>query len=204
MEWSEIKPLPESKALLLVREYFSSHFLRCEYIDPRHLSGGIKSPDYKIFQAEEHLAYCEVKTPENQVNQQAGMYFWDTGFNKLRKFIHKAVKQFHDEDSNHSKPWIVVFTSNHPQLNYSSLLHCIRGSVVLGGTLIKDFRNKRFIKSSNKDLKSVDLFIWMQISYVSPKIYQVKFFLNDNSPFLFEVKRISEFLMPTIDDKIYS
>lgn len=192
MNWTTIKPLKEGPALTLVKKYFENACLKCEKIDERKNDNGKKSPDFKVIGQNRTVAYCEVKTPENVLNSETSMYHWDTTFYKLRKFIHKAVKQFKDYDSAYELPRIIAFTSNHPQLNWTSFQHNILGAVAFNGEILRDFNQKSFIADSNKDFLSIDLVMWLQVSHHTdnPEIYQVKYFLNPKSKFYTEVLKI--------------
>ena len=189
MDWKDIKPLKETETRTIVKEYFSNHGFSVLEINPKNLPQAKKSPDFVIKKGGDIKGYCEVKTPAHILNPITHLYHWDTTFYKLRKFLHKARKQFSDYDPNHKKPWIVVFTSNHPQLNWKSFADNVIGAIVFNGKILKDFRNKNFITESNKDLISIDLIIWLQVNYIDRrKVYQVRFFVNNDGSLIDEVK----------------
>lgn len=193
MDWKDIKPLKESQALLLVKEYIDSKGLSCKRIEVSDK----KSPDFEILQNEVVKAYCEVKTPEHNLNPLTNMYHWDTTFYKLRRFLHTAVKQFKSYDPNHEVPWMVTFTSNHPQLNWTNFMHNVIGAVQYNGQVLKDFRQEKFIKDSDKDLLSIDLIVWTQVNYITPKIFEIKFFINNDSSHKLDTEHLTELLKIT-------
>lgn len=188
MDWKDIKPLTEYEAISIVKSYFEKNSLVVERIDPKNLSSGKKAPDLSISKDNELIFFCEVKTPELKINPVTNMYHWDTTFYKLRRFIHTAVKQFKDIDPEHKYPWVVAFTSDHPQLNWTNFTHNVLGAVVYGGDVLRDFRDKAFVADSNKDLLSIDLFLWFQINYINrTNIVQLKRFINKDSKLLSKV-----------------
>lgn len=193
MELKDIKPLSESEARKIVKDYLISRGCAVDEIDTKTISEGKKSPDLVIKEGNKILAYCEIKTPAHNLNPQAGMYLWDTIFYKLRRFLHTAKKQFSDYDPDHEKPWIIIFTSNHPQLNWTNFAHNVIGAVAYNGQVIKDYRGKKFVADSNKDLLSIDMIIWFQVNYLDRNdVYQVKFFINKDRAYLELMKGLSE------------
>ncbi|MFZ5365708.1 MAG: hypothetical protein ACOZBZ_00260 [Patescibacteria group bacterium] len=145
------------------------------------------------------IFYCEVKTPEHKLNPVTRMYHWDTTFYKLRRFLHTAKKQFEDYDSGHEHSWVVAFTSNHPQLNWTNFVHNVIGAVAYNGKVIRDFRQRTFLKDSNKDLLSLEMILWLQVSYTDKRIYQMKNFINKDSKLIGKVLKISNLLTPDSD-----
>lgn len=202
MDWKDIKPLTEFEARLIVKNYFEKHGFSCKEIDTKNLPSGKKSPDFIVSRDNKLAFYCEVKTPEHKLNPATNMYHWDTTFYKLRRFLHTARKQFEDYDSKHKYPWVVVFTSNHPQLNWTNFTHNVIGAVAYNGTVIKDFRDKSFLQDSNKDLLSIEMIIWFQVSYTNKLIYQMRHFVNKQSQLLNVTEAISTSLTPYENDKI--
>jgi hypothetical protein len=197
MEWKDIKPLTEAEARRIVKDYLTSRGYVVNEIDTKTVPEGKKSPDLVIKEGNETLAYCEIKTPAHNLNPQTRMYHWDTTFYKLRRFLHTAKKQFSDYDPDHKKPWIIIFTSNHPQLNWTNFTHNVIGAVAYNRQVIKDYRGKGFVADSNKDLLSIDMIIWFQVNYLNREdVYQVKFFINKDRAYLELMKELSEKLKP--------
>ena len=197
MEWKDIKPLRESEARLIVKKYFIKHGFQVEEIDPSTLKEGKKSPDLIIKKNNKSVCYCEIKTPSLNLNPVTGLYQWNTIFYKLRRFIHTAYKQFFSFDPKHKEPWVIVFTSNHPQLNWTSFTNNVIGAVVFNGKVLKDFRSEKFLPKSNEELLSIDMIVWLQVSYLDrQEVYQVKFFINKDRPLIKEVEALSVALRP--------
>lgn len=203
MEWKDIKPLSEKEAREIVKNYLLSHGFVVDEIKPDDLPIGKKSPDFIIKEGGDITGYCEIKTPAFILNPITNLYQWDTTFYKLRRFLHTAKKQFDDYDPQHEKPWVIVFTSNHPQLNWTSFTHNVIGAVAFNGKVIRDFRDKKFLPESNKDLLSIDMIVWFQINYLDRrKVYQVKFFINKDRPLIDKVEKLSNRLKPEPESKI--
>lgn len=193
MDWKDITPLKEHEAIEIVCKYLSDSGFSPSRINHKNLPNGVKSPDLAVSNKGELQFYCEIKTPELKQHPITGMYHWDTTFYKLRRFIHSAVKQFKDVDPDHLYPRIVAFTSDHPQLNWTSFYHNVIGAVSYGDTVIKDFRDKSFVADSNKDLLAIDLFLWFQVNYINrTDVYQLFRYCNADSKHLSIVENISD------------
>lgn len=101
----------------LVERYLTEHKYFPKRINIKKLPEGVRTPDFKVYEADVLKFYCEVKNPLLLANDLTQMFHWTTSVSKIRRFIHKkAVPQFKDIDSNHSYPWILFFTSGHFQL----------------------------------------------------------------------------------------
>ena len=194
--------MTEQEALTIVRNYFINHNLQPSRIEPDKQSSNSRFPDFIVKDNGSDCFLCEVKTPLLKVHPATNMFHWTTSISKLRGFVHTSVKQFASYNSSHSLPWILVFTSDHFQLNMHNFGQCIKGVIAYNGNVIKDLRNMRFIKDTEKDLSRVDMYLWLQISPKDKTIYQLKMFLYDHSPHLLEVERISKLLSPYKDENI--
>ncbi len=192
MDWKDITPLKEHEAIDIIQKYLNTSGFSPSRINHKNLPDGVKSPDLAISNNGELQFYCEVKTPELKLHPVTGMYHWDTTFYKLRRFIHGSVKQFKDVDPDHLYPRVVAFTSNHPQLNWTSFCHNVMGKVSYGETVIKNFRDKSFVSDSDKDLLEIDLFLWFQVNYINrTDVYQLYRYLNVDSKHISNVEMIA-------------
>lgn len=194
--------MTESLALELVENYLTNHNFGSKRIDVKKLAVGKKAPDFEINSDGKLVFYCEVKTPKLKLNDQTKMFHWTTTASKLRDLIHKAVKQFKDKDTNHLKPWVLIFTSDNFQLNWSNFVHCLQGAVAYNSKIIKDLSNQRFVVGTQDDIKAVDLFIWCQVNAQAKKIYQMVHFVNENAALFEETKAISYRLIPYASEEI--
>jgi len=192
----------ESLALELIENYLKNHKYHPARIETKRLQSGEKSPDFEVKKTGKSKFYCEVKTPKQKLNDKTQMFHWTTTASKLRAFIHTAVKQFNACDPKHSYPWVLIFTSDHFQLNWSNFAHCIRGVVAYNFQIIKDMRNQRFIEETNEDVRTIDLFIWCQVNVKDEKIYQMVHFLNKDSELFVEIKLINKNLIPYASENI--
>lgn len=192
----------EALALELTENYLKGHKYSPVRIDATKLPTNKKAPDFEVKDTIELRFYCEVKTPELKPNDKTQMFHWTTTISKLRDLIHKAVKQFRDQDPQHSKPWVLVINSDHFQLNWSNFAHCIQGIIAYNSQIIKDLRNQRFIEETDEDIRAIDLFIWCQVNDKEKKIYQMVHFLNQGSALLQETKTISDNLIPYMHENI--
>lgn len=194
--------MTENEAIKLVQSYLKLHTFQGERVDTTKIPFGKKSPDLEVLENNKLVFYCEVKTPSLKQNKQTGMFNWSTTHSKLRGFIHQAVKQFIDYDPKHTLPWVIAFTSDNFQLNWSNFCHCIQGAVAYNGQIVKDLNNTRFIQDTNKDLLSTEMIVWFQINPKDKRVCQMKLFINQQARLFAETKRISDLLTPSDNEKI--
>lgn len=83
MDWTDIKALSESGATEIVKEYLIKHGFTSSKIDTKMLPSVKKAPDLKVLKDGRLVFYCEVKTPEHNLNPETKMYHWDITFYKL-------------------------------------------------------------------------------------------------------------------------
>ena len=186
----------ENLALRLVEEYLRIQNYTPIRIDPRKVPFGRKSPDFDVKKNNQTSFYCEVKTPELKLDPKMNMYLWNTTISKLRDMVHKAVKQFNDYDPGHSKPWVVMFTSDNFQLQWKLFADNILGVITGGQQVIKDLTAQDFIIRTQQDIKKTDLFVWLQVSPKDNKIYQRAYYINGDSKFYDDAQRIRFELLP--------
>ena len=126
---------------------------------------------------------CEVKSPILMFDHEAAPfgYKFSTTHNKILDAIHNAKKQLGKLDSEHSLPHILVYTSAHPQLDYSSFVNAVRGFVATqDGTITTDLRNTAIFKNTESIIQDGDLYIWFQVGG-GGKIFQASYFSNQKS-----------------------
>lgn len=201
-DWSKIKPLTEPEALNIVKKYIENHGYIAQRIDTDKLPAGKKAPDFEVLKKSDAIFLCEVKTPGHILNKETGMYHWDTTFNKLRNFIHTAYKQFDDYGKDHKLPRVVAFTSNHPQLNWTSMQQNILAEVKFGDQVLKDYKSKTFVIDTSQDIQSTDIYLWMQINRFTKEIYELAIFVNQNPKNRALVQQISQDLVPLPTENI--
>ena len=194
--------MTESLALELVERYLKNHKYDPKRIDTKKLQSSRKAPDFEVNENDVLKFYCEIKTPALKPSAQTRIFHWTTIISKLRDLIHKAVKQFKNQDPNHLKPWVLIFTSDHFQLNWSNFVHCLQGAVAYNSQIIKDLSNQRFIVDTQDDIKTIDLFVWCQVNAQAKRIYQMVHFVNGNSDLLEKIKAISSKLIPYASESI--
>ena len=126
---------------------------------------------------------CEVKSPILMFDHDAAPfgYKFSTIHNKILDAIHKAKKQLEKLDPEHSLPHILVYTSAHPQLNYSSFVNAVRGFITLqDGTTTTDLRDTAIFKNTQSIVQDIDLYIWFQVGG-GMKFSQACYFSNHES-----------------------
>ncbi len=190
--------MTEPEILTIVKSYFIGHNLTVERI----VESSVKSPDLKVFINSDEFFFCEIKSPLLFPNSETFMFHWTTSVSKLREFIHKSVKQFMSVDPTHKQPWVLVFTSDHMQMNWTSLEHSLSGIVGYGKTVIKDLRNQRYVIDTEKDVSEIDLFCWIQINNLSNKIGQMYLKTNKYAKHQKKVESIRKVVTPVATDEI--
>lgn len=175
------RSIPDADSEAIVSRYLTSHGYIPNKIETKQLGTGIKSPDFKVYEGEEFRFYCEVKNPLLLVNDITKMFHWTTSISKIRRFIHRAVEQFHDVDHDHLFPWIIVFTSAHFQLNWTNFNDAYLGCVARNGKIISDLRQEKYVVNYNKDVNAIDGYIWCQINPLDKRIIQFVPYINLDS-----------------------
>lgn len=108
-------------------------------------------------------------------------YKFSTTHSKILDAIHNAKKQLKKLDPEHALPHILVYTSAHPQLNYSSFVNAIRGYIALqDGTITTDLRDTAIYKNTKGIVQDIDLYIWFQVGG-SKEFFQATYFGNQES-----------------------
>lgn len=187
--------MTESQALELVEGFLMEQGFLPRRIDTSRLPPGKKSPDFEVLKDNNFQFLAEVKTPLHKVNPMTNMFHWTTIHSGISGRIHKAQKQFVDWDPEHAVPRILVFTSEHFQLNWMNMLDNVRGFIQRGEAMIRDLRGERYMSQSKSDIQKIDGFIWMQVGD-SGDIYQLTNFLNADSPHQEKMREIVGWLKP--------
>jgi hypothetical protein len=194
--------MTEPEILNKVEEYFKVHNLDITRVDHRKVNDGTKSPDFKLYSSGILVSHIEVKSPLLLLNDKTQLFQWTTSVSKLRGFIHNAVKQFVDVDNDHSEPWLLVFTSDQMQLNWTNMIHAITGVVSHGNTITRDLRKERYVRETEEDVKRIDSFIWFQMNSQGV-IHQVRFFINAESKFKGKCEEFELALRPQDGEPAY-
>lgn len=140
-----------------------------------------KTPDCYI-ENEDHKYLSEIKSPVLGFDTESGVYKFKTTHRKILNFIHTAVKQFEELDSGHRIPRVLVYASVHPQLNRHSFMDALQGGVVgQGGSKSPDFSKTPTYTSTLPLLPEVDMYVWFQVSNTHKNLYQVTYFINEDS-----------------------
>lgn len=203
MESTSTEPIfTASQSEELIKDYLSIHGYLPKRINTKQLSTGIKSPDFKVYEDNKPLFYCEIKNPLLLANDITKMFHWSTSISKIRRFIHRAAQQFCDIDKEHNLPWVIVFTSSHFQLNWTSFSDAYLGYVARNGKMICDLRQEKYVINYNSDVNAIDAFMWCQISPKDKKIFQFVPFVNMESGFKTKMENILSKLKPNASEDI--
>ncbi|MHA1304177.1 MAG: hypothetical protein ACTSPI_10795 [Candidatus Heimdallarchaeaceae archaeon] len=183
-----------------------SAFLRNHGYDPKRLKAnkvsGQKTPDFEVYKNGSPHFLCELKTLTLIPNPVTNMFHWNTTVSKIREHISKGYKQLSHYDKKHDLPWIMFFVSTHFQLNWTNMVHGLRGVVGFNGEVIKDLTDQRFIQATDSEVKQIDAFIWSQVNAEKKRVYQLVHFVNANSSLLDATNDIVDKLIPYEDEEI--
>lgn len=199
---NDIKNNFDNKSEEIVCQYLIKHVFTPIRINTKKLDIGIKSPDFKVYEGNQYQFYCEVKNPILLANDVTKMFHWTTIISKIRRFIHRAVEQFHDVDNNHFFPWVIIFISNHFQLNWTNFNDAYLGYVVRDGKMISDLRQEKYVKHYNRDVNTVDAYIWCQVNPQNNRIFQFVSYINFDSKLKQKNKEIIKKLTPLASENI--
>lgn len=158
-----------------------------------------RTPDINIFYHGKKVALCEVKNPKHIPNN--GIYLWKTMIRKIRNAIDNAEKQLRTFDPKHESVWIVAFTPNNFQLDWHKFEMCLKGKVSYGTQTIVDLSEKPYVTETNRDLSSVDLFLWFQINQ-NKEIKGFVNFANLESKYRSKLEKITRLLAPNKSEGI--
>ncbi|MGB0906642.1 MAG: hypothetical protein ACPGVT_04045, partial [Maricaulaceae bacterium] len=125
-----------------------------------------KTPDFKLFIDGIFVAYCELKSPRDDWLQEQsaksspeGIYGGardDSIFNKIRKHVKKAAKQFEAIDPNCKHAHILIF------LNHNDMSDKLDFFTAMNGVDIDDVpAAPRASKSARMATAWIDLVIWI-------------------------------------------
>lgn len=194
--------MKEAIALGIISKYYFKHGFIPKRLYPQNYPLNTKVPDFEIVNNKILDHYCEVKSPELILNPVTNLFHWQTTVSKLRNMIHKTIKQFRGVDPNHNLPWILAFTSDRMELNWTNLVHTVNGIAGFSNTIFRDFRDTRFIKDTQGDIEQLDYIFWNQVNRLDNKIYQFVPFINIESKHLVKVENINRLLTPLSDENI--
>lgn len=151
----------------IVKEYLENRNCSVNFISEKET----ETPDAHITLGDRQYI-AEIKSPLLLFDHEAGVYKFVTTNSKLLTFIKKAVKQLNAIDPNHTLPWILIFTSNHFQLNWKNLTDALQGGVVFQRQAKPDFAGTDVYKRTKKYIKQLDGIVWLQANSEG-KIHQM-------------------------------
>lgn len=191
--------LKDDEAEDLVISYLNNHNHLAIKI-PTNTEKDVKTPDLNIYHHGKKIAICEVKNPRHILDSN-NMYLWTTMIRKIRNAIDNAEKQIKSYDPKHENVWIVAFTSNHFQLDWHKFEMCLKGVVAYGDKLLADLTKKPYVAETNRDLSSIDLFLWFQVNQYK----QIKGFVNFanlDSKHINKLHKVIRLLTPKVSEDI--
>jgi hypothetical protein len=156
---------------LRVKGYFASKGLRAKRFSKAETRAG-KTPDFRVFQNDTLLFYCEVKSsPEDRwLDKQfegvppgtlVGGARPDPIFNRLTKDIHAAVKQFEAVNGDQQHPNVLALVNHDDMCNVHDLIGVLTGNFYgesgTASPIYKQYSEGRI----QGDRSKIHLFIWL-------------------------------------------
>jgi hypothetical protein len=169
--------MDEPSILATVEQYLEGKMMTSERVMQRMFPGK-KIPDLRVKWSDGGIFYCEVKSPQLVLEQKTNLYKHDTTISKLRQFLHTATQQFNSVNPNHLIPNVLVWTSEHFQLNWHNFVASILGAITVEDRSIRDLTKHGAVVRTAKDWEKVDIHIWLQLN--DSGVYQQTFFCNHN------------------------
>jgi hypothetical protein len=174
----------EQKLLATYVSYLNDRGYKAKKID----ESDAETPDLLV-EGKNFEFLNEFKSPELILDTETNLYKFKTTLPKLLRHIHKAVGQLKQEDSDHSKMWVVTFTSASMQLHYKSLTDALQGGVAVNGKLEPDFTQTTTYKKLIPKAREVDLFVWLQTNDKMESFGRATFILSNQSGHKKEVEK---------------
>ena len=161
----------ESHDLNLVDEWLAKHRLRASRFTPDELILG-KTPDFRVYRGDRHVAYCEVKSPRNDLLDEkldssesfkiVGGSRPDPSFNRIAGHIEKAAKQFDAVNADRVLPNVLVLVNWADENSFSDLEEILTGHLTLRGGLRAPTMLKIADGRGIGERKHwIDLFVWI-------------------------------------------
>lgn len=149
---------------------FAPRALALERFDRSEVLAG-RTPDFRVLQQGELVAYCEVKSPRDDwldeqldaapAGQIVGGARNDPTFNRIARHVEKAATQFHAVNPDRSVPNILVFVNHADGSNYADLHETLTGVFLADdGTrhlTMMHIAERRIGEAKQK----IDIYIWV-------------------------------------------
>ena len=160
----------EDRDLRLVEELlFAPRGLKLERFSQSETMAG-RTPDFRVFQSGTIIAYCEVKSPRDDLlvdqlaaalpGQLVGQPRPDPTFNRVARHIEKAATQFDAVNSARSVPNFLVLVNHAEASHWGDLWETLTGTFLEKG-------GKQFVtiphiaRKIAQAQQRIDLFVWV-------------------------------------------
>jgi hypothetical protein len=150
-----------------VADYLASHGLSAKPLaeEEKELPQGKKNPDFRVRKDGVVVAYCEVKSPQDDPVWKARS---DPTFPRLIHFLEKAAKQFDAFNPSRTELNILAYVSHKPTTLYKDLHEMLTGR--FPGTEVLTMRPPI-------EAKSIDIYLWFDDVRPEPELL-----VNDLDP----------------------
>lgn len=188
VEWMfGVPPELERNAFLIkeddIHSILESFLLTRGYKYSQIPTGSSQTPD-SLFTKGNEKYICEVKSPQLKFDHKASPFGYKhkTVQRQILNPIHKAKKQFDNQDKDHEFPHILIYTSAHFQLCWKNFLDAMNGGLTnpKDGNLQVDLRKTEVYLSTKDLIRAIDGYIWLQVND-KKQFYQASYFLIKHS-----------------------
>ena len=155
--------------LELVAEWFATNDLHAQRFADDEVSAG-KTPDFRLFRNNQHVAYCEVKSPRDEwlddklagaePFQIVGGLREDPTFNRIAGLVRKAVKQLDAVNPERRLPNIVVFVNWADASHFHDLDETLTGYLRLSDGTKAPTMFKVSEGRMRDEKRRVDAYVW--------------------------------------------
>ena len=154
-----------------VKSYLKNCALTVERFSKAETRAG-KTPDFRVFQNGEFLAYCEVKSsPKDQwlddkldnaaPGELVGGARSDPIFNRLTNDIHEAMKQFDAVNEGQKHPNILALVNHDNACGFNDLLAILTGNFYAKDGMVHPIYGQFSDGRIKYEKEKVHLFIWL-------------------------------------------
>ncbi len=133
-----------------------------------------RTPDFRILQLDEVVAFCEVKSPRDEwldeklVDSKPGELVGglrpDPVFNRIARHVEKAATQFQAVNSDRKLPNILILVNHDRMSRYSDLVEVLTGEIHTNDGEKLD--TMKYISEGRLRIPKhmIDLYVWLDVS----------------------------------------
>lgn len=160
-------------AEMLACEALSEHGMRAERF-AKHEIGRTRTPDFRVFRADELVSFCEAKHIQhdawldNKMRNARPLEIVGGGrpdpiFNRLATHIHEAAQQFEAVNSAHTCPNILAFANSDHLCEFLDLIRVLTGNEYTDTGEVDPIFTQYSEGQIKMEKYRIDLYLWKDI-----------------------------------------